>query len=193
MNQKITLVSYNRHKFKEYEPLFKSLPLTLEPLDSSFRGFLAEDHLSFEENAIQKVNAIPYTGTLLFSEDSGLLIEALDGAPGVFSKRFSLTASDYDNNKTVLSLLKEVSNRSAKFVAVIALKVSDHEIKLFKGECLGSIHTEMAGENGFGYDPIFIPLGYSKTFAELGPSIKQKISHRHHASKQLISFLKEAL
>lgn len=193
MNQKITLVSYNRHKFEEYTQLFRWLPLTLEPLDPSFRGFLQEDYLTFEENALQKVNAIPFTGHYLFSEDSGLMIDALDGAPGVKSKRFSASENDKDNNQKVLMLLDNEPHRRATFVAVIALKTPNQEIKLFKGECLGSIHTEMRGHEGFGYDPIFIPLGYSQTFAELGPIEKAKISHRHLAFKQLHQYLKEVL
>lgn len=193
MNRKITLVSYNRHKFEEYTKLFKSLPLTLEPLDQSFRGFLQEDHQTFEQNAIQKVNAIPFMGDYLFSEDSGLMIDALGGAPGIHSRRFSESASDLDNNLKAIELLKNETNRSAKFVAVIALKISHSEIKLFKGECLGFIHTELKGSDGFGYDPIFIPLGYSETFAELGPVKKSMLSHRHHAFKQLFKYLEEVL
>lgn len=193
MKKEITFVSYNAHKFDEYTRLFKDLPVTLKPLDPSFNGFLNEDFSTFEENAIQKVNAIPFIGEWLFSEDSGLMIDALEGAPGINSRRFSPSSKDEDNNQLVLSLLKNETLRTAKFVAVIALKAAEGEIILFKGECLGSIHTESVGTLGHGYDPIFIPLGYSKTFGELGLVEKNKVSHRHHAGKHLLNYLKEVL
>lgn len=192
--KKVILVSYNRHKFYEYQQLIKDLPLELVPLDSSFKGLLREDGDTFEKNAIQKVNAInPPADTLLFAEDSGLMIEALNGEPGVFSRRFSGLDSDAANNQKVLELMKNVTQRHAKFVAVIALKDEHHQVHLFKGECEGFIHTTSAGHDGFGYDPIFIPMGYSNTFAELGTEIKNQHSHRQHAFLKLKKHLQATL
>lgn len=189
-NKTITLISYNRHKYAEYQHLFKSLPLNLDPLDSSFKGLLLEDGDSFEANAIQKVSQIPIEGRYLFAEDSGLVIDALNGAPGIYSRRFSGLDDARANNQKVLKLMENVTDRFATFVAVIALKDPAGTITLFKGECPGYIHTVEAGDTGHGYDPIFIPIGHAETFAEMGPVEKSKISHRHRAALKLIAHLK---
>ncbi len=192
-NKAITLISYNRHKYAEYQHLFKSLPLKLEPLDSSFKGLLLEEGETFEANAIQKVTQIPIENQFLFAEDSGLVIEALNGAPGIYSRRFSGLDDAHANNQKVLKLMENVTDRLAYFVAVIALKDPSGEITLFKGECPGYIHTVEAGTTGHGYDPIFIPIGYAETFAEMGTAEKSKISHRHRAALKLIEHLKTHL
>lgn len=192
-NNRITLVSYNRHKFQEYLHLFKSLPLKLEPLDPSFKGLLLEDGDSFEANAIQKVNQVPLQDQYIFAEDSGLMIEALEGAPGIYSRRYSGIDDARANNRKVLNAMKGIQDRSATFVAVIALKTPTGETTLFKGQCPGYIHTEEAGDTGHGYDPIFIPVGSAKTFAEMGPEAKAKVSHRQAAAKKLIQHLKTIL
>ena len=191
---KVILISYNRHKFYEYQQMMKDFPLELVPLDPSFKGLLSEDGDTFEANAIQKVKAIHAPlNTLLFAEDSGLMIEALNGEPGVHSRRFSGLESDAANNQLVLERMKNVSQRHAKFVAVIAYQDLNREIHLFKGECQGFIHTTSEGTEGFGYDPIFIPQGESKTFGELGTDYKNQHSHRQQAFMKLKKFLKETL
>lgn len=192
--KKVILVSYNRHKFYEYQQLLKDFPLELVPLDPSFKGLLSEDGDTFEANAIQKVKAIHApVNTLLFAEDSGLMIEALNGEPGVQSRRFSGLDSDAANNQKVIELMQNKTQRHAKFVAVIAYQDLNRKIHLFKGECQGFIHTTSEGNEGFGYDPIFIPQGESKTFAELGMEYKNKHSHRQQAFIKLKKFLQDTL
>ncbi len=189
-NKPITLISYNRHKFTEYVHLFKPLPLKLDPLDPSFKGLLLEDGDTFTANAIQKVSQIPLDNQFVFAEDSGLVIPALNGAPGIYSRRYSGIDDAHANNRKVLKNMQSVTDRSAYFVAVIALKDLAGELHLFEGRCDGFIHTEEVGTTGHGYDPIFIPVGYAKTFAELGLEEKSRISHRHKAAKKLIEYLK---
>lgn len=192
--KKLMLVSYNRSKFYEYQQLMKDLPLELIPLDASFKGLLSEDGATFEANAQQKVRAIePPSDTLLVAEDSGLMIEALNGEPGVHSRRFSGIDSDLTNNQKVLDLMQNQTHRHAKFVAVIAYLDAARVVHLFAGECPGFIHTQIAGDDGFGYDPIFIPQGQSQTFAELGRDYKRMHSHRHHAFKKLKKHLEATL
>jgi XTP/dITP diphosphohydrolase len=188
------LVSYNAHKFYEYTQLLKGFPLELRPLDPSFKGLLSETGATFEANATEKVNAIKAPlNTVLLAEDSGLMIEALEGAPGIHSRRFSGLDSDAANNKKVLQMMARETNRKATFVAVIAFKDLDQKITLFRGEMHGLIHTESAGTDGFGYDPIFIPNGMPQTLSELGLEYKNQHSHRHHALFQLKRYLKDRL
>lgn len=188
---KAILVSYNAHKYYEYQQLLKGFPLELRPLDPSFKGLLSETGDTFEANATEKVKAIkPPLNTILIAEDSGLMIEALNGAPGIYSSRFSGLDSDHANNLKVLDLMKNETNRKARFVAVIAFKDTNHQVHLFRGECLGYIHTELAGNDGFGYDSLFIPQGESMTLSELGMDYKNTHSHRHHALLKLKSYLK---
>ena len=138
------------------------------------------DHLSGGTNA-------PVT---VFADDSGLEVEALDGAPGVFSARYAgVPKNDQQNNEKLLTELSAKSNRRARFVTVITL-IHDGAVHYFEGEVKGTIAYEPRGNQGFGYDPLFIPQGYRSTFAELGLEVKNKISHRALAVKQLIEFFK---
>lgn len=125
----------------------------------------------------------------VFADDSGLEVEALDGAPGVYSARYAgVPKDDGKNNLKLLEALRHAANRKARFVTVITLLIND-EIHYFEGEVKGTIAHEMRGKTGFGYDPLFIPTGYRSTFAELGPEIKNSISHRGEAVKLLTEFL----
>ena len=123
-------------------------------------------------------------GIPVFADDSGLEVRALGGAPGVLSARYAgLGASDADLVNKLLRALAGVPDRAARFVCVIAVATPDGDCKTFRGEIKGQILDTPKGESGFGYDPIFVPDGYSLTFAELTPDIKNKISHRAQALK----------
>ena len=147
---------------------------------------------TFEENAVQKaVYYSRYAPGLLFAEDSGLEVEALGGAPGVRSARFAGTgASDADNNRALMEKLIGVSNRSARYVSVIALAEAGKELRAFRGEVEGRIVDEPRGLNGFGYDPYFYyePLGL--TFAEAPAEQKLQVSHRGRAWAKMLEWLK---
>ena len=118
-----------------------------------------------------------------------MVVDALGGSPGIYSARYAGDrASDDDNNKKLLSELKGKKNRDAKFVCSIALVLTDGTQEFFEGECGGQIIQEKRGESGFGYDPVFYVPKYGKTMAELGPDIKNRISHRAVASEKLLSY-----
>lgn len=155
-----------------------------------WEGVLPETGHSFEENAMQKIQAFhQQTGLDGFAEDSGLVITALDGRPGIFTARYAgPNASSDDNMSLVLEQMKDIEDRSAKFVAVIALLYKG-QTRLFKGEVGGTIALERSGVRGFGYDPIFIPQGYERSFADLPSEVKNEISHRRKALVQLKEFL----
>ena len=145
---------------------------------------------TLEGNALQKAQYIQDKfGLDCFADDTGLEVEALGNAPGVYSARYA--GSGHDSEANMQKLLQEMegkTNRKARFRTVIALIIGDKQY-CFSGIVNGTITTEKKGENGFGYDPIFIPEGYEQTFAELGDFVKNKISHRAKAVEQLDHFL----
>lgn len=142
------------------------------------------------ENAIIKADYIKSKyGFDCFSEDTGLIVDALNGEPGVYSARYAGQENNADNNiKKLLENLEGQTNRSAKFQTVIALNINKKQY-IFEGEVTGEIIQEKRGSGGFGYDPVFMPTGYDKTFAELGLEIKNSISHRGKAVRKLMDFL----
>ncbi len=151
---------------------------------------IKETGLSFRENAFIKAKTTSdFLGMDSIGDDSGLVVDALGGAPGIYSARYAGEgASDDDNNQKLLFELKEEKNRNAKFVCCIALVLVGGTEEFFEGECDGQIIQEKRGESGFGYDPVFYVPQYGKTMAELGPDIKNRISHRAIASEKLLSY-----
>lgn len=187
---KLVFATHNNNKFEEVSAL---IPSGIELLSLDMIGChdeIAETGSTLEENAMLKANFVHEKyGYNCFSDDTGLLVEALNDAPGVFSARYAgLQKSADDNMAKLLSELKGISNRSARFETVIALNIAS-KCQTFTGTVVGNILTEKRGNQGFGYDPIFRPDGYDETFAELPLEIKNKISHRGLAIKQLIRFL----
>jgi len=188
---KLCFATNNQNKLLEIE---NKLGKAYEIISLSALGHaedLAETHESLEENALEKAQFIYDKYKVnCFADDTGLLVDALGGAPGVLSARYAGPARDSDANMDlVLKKLENKTNRKAKFVTVIALIV-DGEIYQFEGEVGGRITERKAGNKGFGYDPIFIPDGWQKTFAELDLEQKNKISHRGIAVGKLVDFLK---
>lgn len=155
---------------------------------------IEEDGETFEENSEKKAREIMrICGMPAIADDSGLMVDALDGAPGVMSARFAGThGDDAANNRRLTELLAGVpyEKRTAKFVSVITLVFTDGRSISARGECKGHMTFEPRGDSGFGYDPLFIPEGYDETFAELGDEIKNKISHRSAALRKLKDLLK---
>lgn len=151
---------------------------------------LPEPFDTFEKNAWSKANYVfSKTGKDCWAEDSGLVVPSLGGAPGVFSARYAgMPANDQKNNQKLLKELKEKSDRTAWYQATICLIQNGSE-HYFEGKCAGKIIDEYRGQNGFGYDPLFIPNGYDKTFGELDSVTKNRISHRAMAFRQLMSFI----
>ncbi len=152
-----------------------------------------EDGETFLENATKKaITVARHTGILTIADDSGLVVDAIGGRPGVYSARYAgAGANDWENNRKLLQELAsfDINERSARFVCVIALASRDGVIAAFEGTVEGMIAREPRGDNGFGYDPLFIPNGWNKTFGELDWSMKDSISHRARALKKLKEYL----
>ena len=181
----------NANKVQEIQSLvgadFKIIPLTEAGIDID----IPEPHESFQDNAFEKATTIfKITNQNCFSEDTGLEIEALNGAPGVKSARYAGEHRDFQANiDKVLFELKHIENRNAQFRTVICL-IWENKEYFFEGICTGHIATEMHGEKGFGYDPIFIPTGSDKCFAEMTMVEKNSFSHRQKAVTKLFDFLR---
>jgi len=193
---RIVVATGNRDKLKEIRTLLKGLPLQFESLNS-FKGVpkVIENGRTLESNAGKKaVQTSKFLKTLVVADDSGLEIKALGGKPGVYSARFSGKNATYDsNNKKVLRLLKNIprDKRKAVFRCVIAMADKGKIIGIAEGKCGGRIGFNPEGRNGFGYDPIFIPDGYKKTFAQLGINKKNSISHRSKALVKAKAIIKK--
>ncbi|HJZ41995.1 MAG TPA: RdgB/HAM1 family non-canonical purine NTP pyrophosphatase [Bacteroidales bacterium] len=186
---KLVFATNNIHKFKEIERVLRGTVLLMNLNDLGFKGDIPEDKDSLEENAAQKAYFIyDKYGINCFSDDTGLEIEALRGEPGVYSARYAgLNCSFGDNLKKVLEKMKGQTNRRASFRTVIAL-VEQGKLTIFAGEIRGHITEEKRGNLGFGYDPVFMPLGYNKTFAEMSLEEKNMISHRALAIRKLAGY-----
>ena len=193
----IIAASRNKHKIEEIEAITSKFGMKLISRDDAgIPGFeIEEDGETFEENSFKKANEImKVCGCTTLADDSGLMADYLGGAPGVYSARFAgEKADDAANNRKLLKLLEnaEGGDRNAKFVSVITMVFPDGSSLVARGECHGRILREAAGENGFGYDPLFVPDGYDKSFAQLSPEEKNKISHRAAALAELERLLRE--
>ncbi len=190
MSIKIVFASSNRHKIEEIKAL---LPEGFELLSSAEAGFteeVEETGKTFEENAALKADALfDACGLVCFSDDSGLEVEALKKAPGVRSARYAGEPADAaKNNALLLENLKDKTNRKARFVTVICLRMP-HKTFFFEGFVEGEIALAPRGSNGFGYDPLFVPNGSDKTFAEMDAETKNAMSHRHNALVKMLPFL----
>lgn len=189
---KLVFASNNKNKIKEIQALVPSTFQIVSLEDISCFEDIPETADTIEGNAILKANYVTEKfGLNCFADDSGLEVDALDGAPGVYSARYAGEPKDDEKNidKLLLNLTNK-TNRKANFKTVIALNYEGKQF-LFTGIINGKIITEKIGTNGFGYDPIFIANNYEKTFAELTLQEKSTISHRGKAVKQLIKFLEE--
>lgn len=183
---RLVVATRNQDKLREIRTLLKGLPLKAVPLNN-FKDApkVIENGKTLEANAKKKAVQISrFLKTLAIADDSGLEIEALGGRPGVYSARFSGKGATYaSNNEKVLRLMRDIplAKRRAMFRCVIAVAGKGKMIGAAEGRCKGKIGFKPAGRVGFGYDPIFIPDGYKKTFAQLGIKKKNRISHRSKA------------
>ncbi len=190
-NVKIAAATDNRHKIKEMLSIMESFGADIIPKSETAAAGLEveETGTTFEENSLIKAKAVMQaTAMTALADDSGLVVEALGGAPGIYSARFSGEgATDEKNNQKLLSLMENVpdGSRQAKFVSVITMVSPDGRVVTARGECPGRIGRIPEGTNGFGYDPLFIPDGYSVTYAQLSAEEKNKISHRAKALENL--------
>ncbi len=197
MNNIIVAASRNRHKIEEIEAITKKFGMRIISRDEA--GIppveIEEDGQTFEENSFKKASEImKLCGQITLADDSGLMVDYLNGAPGVYSARFAgEDGNDAKNNEKLLKLMEGVpaDKRTAKFVSVITMVYPDGTVLTARGECPGTILTAPAGDGGFGYDPLFVPEGYEKTFAQLTADEKNAISHRAVALVELERLLSE--
>lgn len=190
MKPKILLATSNKNKVSEIKEMLGDLPVDFLSInDMGEVPFVVEDGTTFKNNAVKKaITLAKFTGMHTLADDSGLEVDFLKGAPGIHSARFNGEASTaLQKNKKVLELLDGANpeQRSARFVCAAAFATPAGEIFTTRGTCKGKIALEAAGARGFGYDPIFIIPSYKKTLAELGPEIKNKISHRAKAMHKM--------
>jgi len=195
--KKIVAASQNKHKIREIEEITKEFGMFIVPRDEAGvpNVEIVEDGETFETNSYKKAyEVMRLCGEITIADDSGLEVDFLDGDPGVNSARFAGEgADDKKNNEKLLSLLEGVpmEKRSGRFVSVITIVYPDGTNIVARGEVEGHIAFEESGDNGFGYDPLFIPLGYDKTFGNFTSENKNKISHRAKALVKLRKLLIE--
>lgn len=185
----ILLATHNQHKKEEIQQILGENYQVMSLIDYQILDEIEENGATFHENAFIKAKyCYDKTGKASVGDDSGLVIPALDGRPGIFSARYA-GAHDFDANiNKVLEEMKGIENREAYFITVMCL-VDGGEEHYFEGRVYGEITRERKGREGFGYDPIFIPKGYGISFAEMSSEEKNKISHRYEAVDKFLDFL----
>lgn len=190
MKRKLVFATNNLHKLEEVSAILGNQIELLSLNDINCHTDIPETADTLEGNALLKSRFIYENyGMNCFADDTGLEVEALEGAPGVYSARYAGNGHNSEANMIkLLDNLKEKKNRKAQFRTAISLIIDGKEY-LFEGIIKGEIGTIKKGDSGFGYDPIFVPEGYNETFAELGSDIKNKISHRALAINKLCEFL----
>jgi len=188
LKQIIVLATTNKGKIKEIRKLLKNFPIEIKNLeDFGPIPEVIEDGETFDDNAYKKASfTAKVLGYPAMADDSGLCVQALDGAPGVYSARYAgENATDADNVQKLLNALKDEKNRNAAFECVISIAMPTGEALTYEGRCEGVLTREPAGENGFGYDPLFFFSQHNKTFAQLSIEEKGDISHRGKALKEI--------
>lgn len=193
----IVAATQNKHKITEIEAITKEYGMEILARDEAGvpNVDIVEDGETFEENSyIKAYEVMKLCGKITIADDSGLEVDCLDGAPGVYSARFAgVDGDDVANNEKLKALIKDVpyEKRTGRFVSVITMVWPDGKKLVARGEVEGNLVLEEKGPNGFGYDPLFVPKGYDITFGEFDPQEKNKISHRGRALEKLKLLLKE--
>ena len=194
MNFEILLATNNKHKLEEVRQILSPhgiIVYCISDLNLDYKEPV-EDGKTYKDNALIKAIALKeLTDLPIIADDSGLEIEAIDNKPGLYSSRFASEMGGYDNAfKYVINKVKEKNNAKARFVCDIILVNIEDKPLLFEGVCEGHIADVVKGNDGFGYDPIFIPDGYDQSFAEIKRNEKNAISHRGRALKKLLTYLR---
>ncbi len=188
--EQIIFATHNKHKLQEVKKLLSDKFKILSLNDIGLYDEIPETGFTLKENASQKSHyLVQRFSQNCFADDTGLEVDALNGEPGVFSARYAGEKATYEQNvEKLLTELKGIKNRKARFKTVISLIYNNKEY-FFEGVVEGQILTEKKGNKGFGYDPVFVPNGYNQTFAEINTELKNKISHRGKAVQKLVRFL----
>ncbi len=192
--KRIVVATGNAHKLKELGDIFGGIVELVSMKEAGFKGDIVEDGDTFEQNAVIKAETVSrVTGLPALADDSGLSVDALGGAPGVFSARYAGDhGDDQANNDLLLKNMNGVGNRTCRFVCAMALALPGEETRVLRGECVGELLNECAGQGGFGYDPLF-HYHTGKTFAEMTEKEKNAVSHRAVASEKMREVIIEVL
>lgn len=194
---KLLLATQNKNKVIELKRLLNDYPQfeVYSLSDMNIVDDIEETGSTFEENArLKALHIYRLTGIACLADDSGLEIEALNNEPGVYSARYLGENTAYTiKNQVILDRMKESNSRSARFVSVVCLVLNEDEVYSFEGIMPGSIGYDAKGDNGFGYDPIFVPLGYELSYAEMEVDVKNTLSHRGQALRKAVDFLEKGL
>lgn len=189
------MATHNRHKAEEIQAILPAGYILLTLTDIGYHEAIEETGFTFEENAAIKAGVIyDYCGKPTLADDSGLEVDALDGAPGVYSARYAGEgAGDAANNAKLLDALREVEEheRKAQFVCVLAYR-AEGITRFFKGTVKGTIQQSHMGDGGFGYDPLFVPEGHEISFAQMASAEKNAISHRRRALEKWLEYMEDA-
>ncbi|WP_390452665.1 RdgB/HAM1 family non-canonical purine NTP pyrophosphatase [Chryseobacterium sp. Alg-005] len=192
MDMELLVATHNEHKKEEIQQILGNNFIVKSLTDYEIHEEIIEDGDSFNANALIKAKyCFEKTGIPSLGDDSGLVVEVLDGRPGIFSARY---AGDHDFAKNIEKVLGEMEgekNRKAYFITVLCY-YDENGAKYFEGRVHGNLLTENKGFKGFGYDPVFVPENYDRTFAEMNPEDKNKISHRKRALDLFLNYLKVA-
>ncbi len=189
----IVIATNNLNKVREFKSLFPHSNIEFKSLkDLGYTKEIIEDGSSFEENAIIKAKQVALDlGMVAISDDSGLEVEALNNAPGIYSARYAGSHNDEDNNALLIKNMQGKTNRKARYVCAICVCQPTGEYKTVVGTCCGKIIDEPRGSNGFGYDPYFYIEDFKKTFAEVPLKQKNTISHRAKALRAIMDICNE--
>lgn len=189
MKKELLIATHNLHKKEEIQQMLGESYEIKTLTDYGLHDEIVEDGKTFQDNALIKAKyCFEKTGIASIGDDSGLVVEALDGRPGIYSARY---AGDHDFDKNIAKVLDEMTlkvNRNAYFITILCL-YDEKGAQFFEGRVHGSLLTENKGFKGFGYDPIFVPKGHQRTFAEMAPQEKNAISHRRRALDLLLASL----
>lgn len=194
--KKIILATKNKGKVMEINAMFEGCGVEFAPVDDYIQDMdVEEDGATYRENAYKKAAFVHgRTGLAVVSEDSGLEVKALDWGPGIYSARYAgQKAKDLDNTKKLIGAISGLppKERSARYVCVLCLIDESGRAEYFEGQVRGTVIETPRGVSGFGYDPVFVPDGFQKTFAELGQAVKNSISHRANAIRAMKEYLIE--
>ena len=191
MKKEILIATHNAHKKEEIQQILGENFLVTSLTDYDIHDEIVEDGETFHANALIKAQyCFEKTGKPSLGDDSGLVVDALDGRPGIYSARYAGNHDFAKNMAKVLEELESIENRKAYFITVMCL-VDETGVNYFEGRVYGNLTKEIRGEKGFGYDPIFIPENHEITFAEMKAEDKNKISHRKKAIEQFLEFMEK--
>lgn len=191
MKKEILIATHNQHKKEEIQQILGDRFNVTSLTDYDLHEEIVEDGSTFHENALIKAKyCFEKTGKPSLGDDSGLVVDALDGRPGIYSARYAGNHDFAKNMAKVLEELKDEENRKAYFVTVMCL-VDDSGVNYFEGRVYGNLTRKIRGEKGFGYDPVFIPNDHDITFAEMTAEEKNKISHRKQAIEKFLDFMEK--